>query len=571
MPSSKKNSLASQQILIQALVFGGLVLSLFDFNVRFLISQPLFFVLTGALAIIALVSWKFPKLLLPTARFNGLLILLASAVMVLSLHGPSLQAKWGVIDDHEIMNYLGQDGKLTMHEWGQYVSQSGALKPGVSLRYRPVYDIFRLTEVGLWDNNPQPWYIVRLTILTLFIATAWYITQSIIGFAGGGLLATYILTADYWKDIVARLGPSEVYVALGLLVFAFFTHRLLQKKQHWSHWLGIFIGFIIMIGAKENAVVLAPLLLIPLYISYQKKSLPKMALVYSGISIIFAAFVAWAILAATMKSGQDVYSQATDATSRFSIAILSLKTHQSKQLLVSLFVSMLFLVVVQLKARTLKLAKPTLWFIGLQSACLLLFISQFVFYNGNWPDHNRYDFPGLLYFPVYFIGTTIFVKSLLKKTKVTPLQITFMIWAVYAGVICSIVMRGIVGTQVVVTQNLLETTKYTNRINDLAVIFKNNPNDSVVIESSSVLSDYERIYSYTIFLRAHGVNNPFFLKLNGYTSETVNQGLEQNLAKELEVIEAVGNTQFLPLSEANLTDCYSLTISGVSTTPCTPL
>jgi hypothetical protein len=571
MPPSKKSSLPSQQLLIQAVVFGGLVLSLFEFNVRFLVSQPLFYVLTGALGVIALVSWKFPKLLLPTARFNGLFILLASAVMVLSLHGPSLQAKWGVIDDHEIMSYLGQDGKLTMQEWGQYVSQSGALKPGVSLRYRPVYDIFRLTEVGLWDSNPQPWYIVRLTILTLFIATAWYITQSTIGFAGGGLLATYILTGDYWKDIVARLGPSEIYIALGLLIFAFFTHRLVLKKQHWSHWLGIFVGFIIMIGAKENAVVLVPLLLIPLYISYQNKSLSKMTLMYGGLGFLFAGFVAWAVIAATMKSGQDVYAQATDASSRFSIAVLSLKTQQSKQLLVSLFLSGLFLVIVQLKAKTLKLTRPTLWFIGLQLGCWVLFISQFVFYNGYWPNHNRYDFPGVLYVPVYFISLVLFIKTIFEKTKLPPLQITAMLWAVFVGTVVTISMRGVVGTQVAVAQNLLETTKYTNRIKDLTLFFKNNQNASVIFESSNVLSDYERIYSYTVFLRAHGVSNPFFLKLNGYSSETVNPGLEQNLAKELEVIEAEGNTRFLPLLEADLTNCYSLAISGLPTTPCTPL
>ncbi len=570
MPPSKQNSLASQQLLIQALVFGGLVLSLFDFNVRFLISQPLFYLLSGALTASALISWKFPKLVLPTARFNGLVILLASAAMVLSLHGPSLQAKWGVIDDHEIMNYLGQDGKLTMKEWSQFVSQSGALHPGVSLRYRPVYDIFRLTEVGLWDNNPQAWYIVRLTILSLFIATAWYITQSIIGFAGGGLLATYILTADYWKDIVARLGPSEVYVALGLLIFAFCTHRLLRIKPHWSQWLGIFIGFIIMIGAKENAVVLAPLLFIPLVISYQKKSLSKLVLILGGFGLLFAAFVGWAIITATMKSGQDVYAQATDASSRLSVAVLSLKTQQSKQLLVSLLVTLVFFLYSSRKAKELQLTKPTLIFIGLQFACLVLFISQFVFYNGNWPDHNRYDFPGLLYLPVYFIGLVLFVKTLLEKSKLAPLHITVMIWAVYVGIICTIVMRGVVGTQVTIARNVAATTGYTARIKQLAAALKEKPNAPVILESANVW-DYEPIYSFTVFLRAHGVSNSFYLKLNGYTSQTVNQGLEQNLAKELEAIEAEGNARFMPLKDADLTNCYSLAISGVSTTPCTPL
>lgn len=570
MPTSSKNLLSNQRIFLQSLFFGGLVLSLFEFNLRFLATQPLFYLLISALATAGIVGWKFPKFLSPNARFNGLFILLASGFMVLSLYGPLLQARWGVIDDHEVMNYLGQDGKLTLKEWGQYVSQSGASKPGISLRYRPVYDVFRLTEVGLWDTNPQLWYAVRLGVLILFIAVAWYVSQSLLGFIGGGLLAVYILTSDYWKDIVGRLGPSEIYVALGLLIFSFFTHKLSQAKQHWTQWLGIFVGFVIMIGAKENVVLLAPLLLVPASIAYKQKKFSKTAAIYSILGLAFATFVGLSILIATTKTGQDVYAQSTDATSRLSVAILSLKTHQSKQLLVSLLLTFLFYLLALKKAKSVNLTKPTLQFVLVQIGCLGMFITQFIFYNGYWPDHNRYDFPGVLYLPIYFIALVVFLKSVLEKTKLAPQNIFAMIVAVYIGVICIIVMRGVVGIQVAVEQNVVNTTAYTSRIKQLAIVLSKDPTTPVILESANVW-DYEPIYSYTVFLRAHGVNNPFFLKLNGYDSETVNPGLEHNLAKELKTIEKQGDARFLPLSQVDLNNCYSLIISGNTSTKCTPL
>lgn len=559
-----------QYIEIQAIFFGLLVLSLFEFNLRFVVTQPLTYVLLGVFALYVVLAIKKPTIISSLRHYSWLLIAVASIALVLSIHHPSLQAKWGVIDDHEIMAALGIDGKMSLSQVPQLVINSEAGKPGLSPRYRPIYSLFRNLETAVWDNRPGGWYATRLAIFAFFIAAVWYASRPIIGFMGGGLLATYILTSDYWRDIVARLGPSEIYVALGLGLFFIFGYKVLKEKPHWLSWLGMTLGYVIAVGAKENMVVLvAPVVVLGVYL-VSKKKMTTVAAASLIVMLAWTLFMTWAVGSAMLKTGQDVYARSTTADSRISVAILSLKTQQSKQLMISITLTIAFLGYLLIRAKGTRLVQPTIIFAVLQVLLLGLFCSQFVFYNAAWPDHNRYDFPGLLYLPLYFISLCWFARLLLLETKLDPRIITAMKWAVYLGVIFTIAMRGLVSTQVKIQENVKHTIAHTARIQKIADVLRADPSATVIIESGNVW-DYEPVYSYGVFLRAFEVANPLHLRLHDFTPESVHQGLEHELAVSMVKASEEGNDTYRPLSEADMQNCYSIVLSGSPTTSCQPL
>jgi hypothetical protein len=560
----------SENLLLTA-VLSLLVLGLFDFSVRFLLTQPQFYIFIFCLVVSAFVSWKFPDLIKKLLPFALPIIVVLSFASVFAIHYPSLQAKWGVIDDHEIMVYLGQDGKMDLSEWPALFLSSEISRPGETQRFRPVYSGLRYLETALWDNNPQYWYATRLIIFSLFVSSVWYFSRKYVGHIGGGILAAFIVTSDYWRDIVARLGPSEIYVALGLAGIFFLLPKILATKQSGVIWALFASTYIIAVGAKENMVLLGlPLVVLFVYL-WKQKLFTSAGILASAVMFAWTVFVTWAIASAMLSVGSDVYGQATTSSSRLSVAILSLKTHQVKEMAIGIFFTSGFLALTYYKGRKLRLTRPILIALGCMIAAVGMFMTQFIFYNGNWPDHNRYDFPGLLYLPLYWIAVLLLLRHVIMRMYPSRTQlVTGMTWAVYLGVICLISMRGLVGTQVKIAENVAHTQSHTARIEQLATKLVASPESHVVFESSNVW-DYEPIHSYTIFLRAFGVRNPLYLKIHEYSADNVAPGLEITLAEELTTRSENGGNDILPLSDLDTENCFSILLSGSPSPLCTPI
>ncbi len=560
---------------ILSVLFAVMTLAYFEFEPRFLVTQPLTYLLAawfGAYGIWWLAGSPKQAWLM---KLRWLATGLLSLAMVLSIYWPNITAKWGVIDDHEIMNNLGSDGKMSLQDIPERWVQSEAALPGKVPRYRPVYQTLRLFETAAWDNNPTGWYVTRLLFMTSFLAVIWWLSTPLLGWVGGGVVTLYIFSYDFWKDVLARLGPSEAYLvfglALGLWCFAIIWRALPKRPVKWTWWLGLAVGAVITVGSKENMV----LMVVPLAVLfvrtmfYRRLTLPAITSFVAQVAMV--ALVTWAVMVATLTTGQDVYAQSTSAQSRTQILILSFKTHQSKQLMVTigLLVGLTSLTWLTRNPDTQKLL-PTQLRAGIYLMGLwALFITQFVFYNGHWPDHNRYDFPGLLYEPMYYLVLLWLVVSLLRQLKL-PTAVTGGIkWGFLLGLGCLVIMRGFVSTKVAVAENATRTRAFTAYIEKIAAELRSHPQVPVVVESASVW-DYEPIYSYRVFLTAQEISNPFYLRLHGYDETTVSPGLEAGLARQLEQISVEGNNAYRPLPELPQSEagCYSLVLSGIVETEC---
>ena len=115
-------------------------------------------------------------------KYSKLFIFLFSAIMVLAIFGRVVASKWSVIDDHEIMLFLGRDGKLYLSEIFSTLKLTEVGNFGSLTRYRPSYYILRLLECVVWGANPAYWYAFRLGLLILAVSLFWNFVFDLNGF-----------------------------------------------------------------------------------------------------------------------------------------------------------------------------------------------------------------------------------------------------------------------------------------------------------------------------------------------------------------------------------------------------
>src|SRR5229473_2323515 len=116
-------------------------------------------------------KWLERRLFVNNDIFAFIVIASLSSVIAFLLTGKQIyQANWGLIDDHEIFNFLGSDFYLPLSDiWHtlltktEVVSQQG--------RFRPGYYVFKLTETSLWGANIHLWYLVRTIGFAVFLSS----------------------------------------------------------------------------------------------------------------------------------------------------------------------------------------------------------------------------------------------------------------------------------------------------------------------------------------------------------------------------------------------------------------
>jgi len=116
------------------------------------------------------------------------------------------------------------------------------------------------------------------------------------------------------------------------------------------------------------------------------------------------------------------------------------------------------------------------------------------------------------------------------------------------------------------------TREFTARIEAIARVLKQDQSRPLVVESGTAL-DFERaFFSYPNFLRAYQVRNELFLRLTGYSPDSVTADLSK-WAQILEDTSAHGDSRYSPLDDLDErgSRCYSLLLSEPHPTLCTPL
>lgn len=458
-------------------------------------------------------SWvKITLMLLSVTLFSYLLV------------GVNLNSKWWIIDDHEIMNTIEDSYRLSPLNYFKFVAGSETFMIGKSPRYRPARYIIYFAETMMWGKNPFIWYLVRFIIFISVLFSCWYLVDKYVGLIMSGVFTIYLVTLDFWPDIVLRLGPSETYVILGVAIFCLSFYGLLKANQIYIYWLGIFFGTFLAVGSKENMIFMV-LPLILLYVNFVRNRikislLGKLSLMLSTLMIFL---VAYSVAIVNHRTGHDIYQQSTVISGRIDIAQrgLILMLTDYKIILPILLISLLLLVIniaPRLKSYSNK-SEYSYWYVGLLISMLLTYLSQFIFYNGNWPQGNRYDFPGVLIPPFLWLMVYVFINNILGKYSNKVVKYLFMFFCV-SFIFFIIYNNKFVKLRTAAKKNVERTNFFTNSLQYFMTEVKNNNGCDIVFYPSDPWS-YEPIVSVKRFLLASGINNNYYVKPN-FCSDTFN-------------------------------------------------
>jgi hypothetical protein len=123
----------------------------------------------------------------------------------------------------------------------------------------------------------------------------------------GILVALAAATLPAWTGIVLRLGPSEIYVALGLAFIAWGYFLISVPTRYRWGWILVFPGVVIAVGSKEDALPLLVFLVATLLLDWKRIRSDKLLLSFGAVTVVFCLFVLLGVFLGTAAATQDVY------------------------------------------------------------------------------------------------------------------------------------------------------------------------------------------------------------------------------------------------------------------------
>jgi len=475
--------------------------------------------------------------------------------------------QWGMIDDHEVMLYLGYIRKWNMLDVFRSLHLTEIWNPGTSIRYRPFYYFFRLVEVCLWGGNPLFWYLFRFALFVASFLIFWRILLLYIKSVPSLLFTLYIFTFGFWSDIWTRLGPSETYAVLGFGLYSLgWLHAL--KSVTLKDWIMMLTGAIIAMGSKENFLILLIPAFVLTIILYKKGTLDKFGFFVFLVIFGFGGFIATAIGIAVGKTGHDIYNNSTNFVERIQLLAKGMENIWVIIPLVFVIVFFLFFYLPQKKTPKAKDILTTyLRYLLVLTIIFLFYLSQFIFYNGVFPTHIRYDFPGVLAGPALLLSSVIFILNIVKLYAKKPINEALIISVFSIGLI--ILNSGYGALREASKDHMFKTRYFTEEIMKLANTLKKQPYAPFVLESDVSIKnwgEYEPLFSIPTFLAAYGVKNSFYCKLIGLPA-SFGLTLKDDLIKNLQHISENGDDLFKPIKTLQKSSvCYSASFSDAKPT-----
>lgn len=477
------------------------------------------------------------------------------------LVGNNFDAKLGIIDDHEIAMFLGQDGVVAPSEFVPTLMSTEVGQWGVNTRYRPSYYTLRILESAVWRDNAALWYGARYAILVISMVVAWMIVATYFPQIIAYLFVFYAMTMPFWPDLLTRLGPSEIYALPALLLF---VYGMIKDRP-----ITVTLAYLVAVGSKENLLILLPLYLGWMISQIRLKTATKAVVASGVIAVLYTIFIVIGIVIATNKAGVDFYLNNIGYSDRIQATIANLPTIiDNRHLLAPLSVFALMSVWIIFKQKQVKLIR----LIVLGVTILLLALSQYVFYNNTLPTNSRYDFPALLLFPVFDL---IVAKMVIELTQNLRLG-KYVKIAIYLGLalfmLAYVVKRGYILIHNSATRNAATTAAFDTNLRKVLVAAEADPDSTLVFVSNRYFS-FEPMISLARFLSAKKIGNKFVID---YTKEPL---VSDPLGIDLErrITDAVEGNQtddpsfarFAPLTSRS-ESCYSITFGSATPLPDCP-
>src|SRR5262245_4759453 len=260
------------------------------------------------------VAFRRPNILLIAVISLGLSgVLLGRQV----LHG-----EFGIIDDHEIIWFLGDKTRLDWRDiLPTVVNKTELGNPWGSGRFRPFYYIARVTETALWGDKPTLWYAARLAAFATFIGCVFWVAWQLTGFFTALVLVGYVSLLPFWSGIWDRLGPSEIYATVGLGIWLASTAAIFMNASvRGRHLVGLVASTFMLCGSKETLLPFAALSIAVLLL--RRKEIGTKSWYFALATCLFpATAIAFFMFLQLSGTGKDIYGQSVNFHDRSALIL----------------------------------------------------------------------------------------------------------------------------------------------------------------------------------------------------------------------------------------------------------
>jgi len=515
----------------------------------------------------------------PTFKFGATLFcyLLALGIAWYSW-APLLNAQWGLIDDHEVMAFVGTEARLPP---SQFVAalKTTELNPEASLaRFRPSYYVVRTLEAMAWGKNARQWYGLRIAIATILALTVAYVG---VLFAGPILtigFLTFSLFAGYWADIFARAGPGETYAVLGVCLIALLLDKLRKSTVNFATALGVALGVLLAAGSKENFLVLV---VVPIWLLYKGKvKITSAAGLVTLCTIGYALWIGLTVYARLSTAGADVYANPVSLWSRLHL----FKAFAAKPI-VHLWAGAIFISLVgaiafayfQKQGQGKPIPKGVFAFTQfdgdltrilrrygfIQLGLIGVYSLQYFFYSGQWPEGSagRYYFPGILARDLALLATLALLISILKLSKLSYSKVLTVEIALAAMLVYS--APSYTSNRQASIATVQQTSAFFEKYASIVSFLKDHPELPVIINTHAAL-DFEPIHAIQIYLKSSDLKNRISINAQNLSQENLAPGsLEKGLAGVIVGLSQQDSSgRFVPLQSVDQGKCFSIGLSG---------
>jgi hypothetical protein len=448
----------------------------------------------------------------------------------------NLNIELGPIDDHEIVRFLGSDKQLWIWQIPKVLFEDTEVGSyGEGTRFRPTYYFFRLLETSAFGVDATHWYFSRIIMvalvcffltagLTKLIALKNYV---VIPFLSASLIFS-ICSLTSWQDIVSRLGPSEIYLALGLSMFFYLSTLLALDNFSKKTWLTLCITYVLTLGTKENGIFLSlPFLLLGITVFHKSTKKFFIATTF-GVSILFTFLISAGWLLGMKSAGGDVYGNArTVEAAQYQILQSLVSLRHSKEFGFAVFTVVLYFVVSWLKTK--KWHRSFWYMIALQGTLHFMIISEKIFYNSGI-NNLRYAVITQIASLLLIAVSIILILNVIHLLFGTP---RYLLTSIIILVFSLLLLRETVPATQLAKSNFDLVAKnarlggeyFQGLISKTVQDISTTKYDSIVIQISYVW-DYEPAYALSQYLEFYGGDLPKYLNIIPFS---VAPGIETSL------------------------------------------
>jgi hypothetical protein len=497
-------------------------------------------------------------------RLGQGLLLLGVGVISFLLIGCNLKAKWGIIDDHEIMRFLtlGSGGQVALTDIPRVLLQDTEVG-SLGVRFRPSYYTLRLLETSLFGDRPEAWYAVRIAMYAVSVLLFWLSLFCWIGILPATIVSAFFISFGFWADIFCRLGPGETYCVLGTALFAYGTTRLVRDPQTDAGacpqavcWWGVItLGTVVASGSKENFLLLVPVAWLTALVLWRQGRFRTISAIAVLLMTVWATYLTYRVIAGVAAAGSDVYGGSVSSTHR-----LYLLASMTGKIFVSIGLWHLPVIAATVggvawlindRGEAKEFLRNVAQLLVCSIAFLLLYASQYAFYDGKWPCGNRYDFPGVLAVPLFWVTFAFFSLKIFKVIGLHPRIRNTVRAGLLVGLCCLISLKGFDSLIGKCCRNAYLTNDFSRKFDLVTRKLSAAPERPLVLVCCKSPWCFESVDSVQRFITARGLQNPLFLMIEENISQTA---YERGLSASLQRASLQGDPsrRFLPLSELRI-------------------